>query len=337
VAYKRPIPLINLKLDVFMNLTFRAFLLATVATFALPAFAADSKPADKKEAAKPADAGKDYTILKVGNEEIKNSEVMDVWKGLFPNGSAPDFATFDENIRQNVLRGIVSERLIYQEAVKDGYDKSPEVEKRLEAMKKQVIMQSFMEDKAKTLVTDDQLKSAYNAKVAAMKGEEEIKASHILVASEDEAKKISDDLKKGGDFDKIAKEKSTDKASGANGGDLGWFTKDRMVPEFADAAFKLKKGEISAPVKTEFGWHIIKVEDRRPVKVPGFDEMKDALKGDVTNKAVQSYVEDMLKKSDVKYYDASGQEKDFPKIAVPKAMNDKAPAAGGKKDSEKKQ
>lgn len=314
-----------------MKLTFRAFLLITATAFATPAFAEDAKPA--------APAG-DYTILKVGTEEIKNSEVQDVWKGLFPGSAAPEFATFDENIRQNVLRGLVSEKLIYQEAVKAGVDKSEEVKKRLAGLEKQVILQTYMEQKAKTLVTDAQLKTAYNEKTASMKGEEEIKARHILVSSEDEAKKVAEEVKKG-DFDKIAKEKSTDKASGANGGDLGWFTKERMVPEFADAAFKLKKGEISAPVQTAFGWHVIKVEDRRAVKLPSFDEMKESLRGEITNKAVQTYVEGLLKSADIKYFGADGKEKDFPRVAQPQPkaekVEEKAPAAGGKKEPEKKQ
>lgn len=309
-----------------MKMTFYALALSTVALFALPVLAEDAKPTDKKEAAAPSEI-KDYTILKLGNEEVRNSEVMNVWKGLFPSGSAPDFNTFDENIRQNVLRGVISEKLIYQEALKANFDKNPDVLKRFENMKRQVIMQSYMEDKAKSLVTDAQLKTAYNEKVASMKGQEEIKARHILVGSEDEAKKLAEDIKKGGDFDKLAKEKSTDKASGANGGDLGWFTKERMVPEFADAAFKLKKGEISTPIKTAFGWHVIKVEDRRPMQAPGFDEMKEALKGEVTNKAVQTYVEGLLKNADVKYYAVDGTEKSFERIAAPKPKDAK-PAAG---------
>lgn len=299
-----------------MKLTFRAFLLATAAMLASPVWAEDMKPAE------PA---KDYTILKLNSEDIKNSDVQEVWKGLFPGGAAPDFNTFDENIRQNVLRGIASEKLIYQEAVKAGVDKSDEVKKRLAALEKQVVMQTFMEQKAKTLVTDDQLKAAYNEKIAGMKGQEEVKARHILVGTEEEAKKIQDELKKGGDFDAIAKEKSTDKGSGANGGDLGWFTKDRMVPAFADAAYKLKKGEVSGPVKSDFGWHIIKLEDRRAIKPPSFDEMKESLRAEATNKSVQGYVEGLLKKADIKYYDEAGKEKDFPRVLTPK---EKAPAAG---------
>lgn len=323
-----------------MNMSIRALLLAASALIASPAFAAEdasdtpaetsrevaTEKTDKPAAEKAATPAKDYTVLKVGGEEIKNSEVVDTWKGLFPGGQAPDFNSFDENIRQNVLRGIVSERLIYSEAVKAGYDKDAEVKKRLAQMQKQVVMQAFMESKAKDLVTDDQLRAAYAEKVAAAKGQEEVRARHILVTSEDEAKKISADVKKGSDFEKIAKDKSTDKGSGANGGELGWFTKDRMVPEFAEAAFKLKKGDISTPVKTEFGWHIIKVEDRRPVQVASFDEMKESLKGELANKSVQTYVEGLLKKSDIKYYDVAGKEKTFSTSLAPAAKGAEKPA-----------
>ena len=309
-----------------MNHTLRALLLAASALIAVPAFAAE-EAAETKTAAAPAAAPaetKDYTVLKVGGEEIKNSEVLETWKGLFPTGQAPDFNSFDENIRQNVLRGLVSERLIYAEAVKAGYDKDPEVKRRLANLEKQLVMQGFMENKAKTLATDEQLKAAYNEKAASSKGQEEVRARHILVSSEDEAKKLYEQIKKGGDFEKIAKEKSADKGSGANGGELGWFTKDRMVPEFADAAYKLKKGDVSAPVKSEFGWHIIQVEDRRPLQVASFEEMKESLKAEVANKSVQSYVEGLLKKSEIKYYAADGKEKPFSTSLSPAAKGDKA-------------
>ncbi len=314
-----------------MMTSLRAILLATTVFAALPALAAeDAAPAAATPAAAPATAApaKDYTIIKLGAEEIKNSEVMDIWKGLFPGGASPDFNSFDENIRQNVLRGLVSEKLIYQEALKSGVDKSDDVKKRIAAVEKQVIMQSFMEQKAKGMVTDAQLKAAYDEKVKAMAGQEEVKARHILVADEAEAKKLSEQLKKKpADFEKIAKEKSTDKASGANGGDLGWFTKDKMVPEFANAAYEVKKGEVSAPVKSAFGWHIIKVDDRRPLQAPAFDEMKEALRGELTNKAVQGYVEGLLKSAEIKYYGTDGKEKPFSRSLTPPAGM--SPAAGG--------
>ena len=328
-----------------MKTSFTAALLVATSLLTFPALAEVAKPADApKDAAAtpaaPAAPAKDFTIAKIGSEELKNSEVLETWKGLFPGGSAPDFATFDENVRQNVLRGMISEKLIYKEAVKAGTDKSEEVKKRIETLTRQVIMQSYMEGKAKTLVTDDQLKKAYDEKVAAAKGQEELKARHILVASEEEAKKIADQLKKKpDDFEKLAKEKSTDTGSGNNGGDLGWFTKDKMVPEFADAAFKVKKGDISAPVKSAFGWHIIKVEDRRPLKPASFEESKESLRAELTNKAVQSYVEGLLKTADIKYLDASGKEKPFSLSLLPPKTEEAAPAAGKaeeKKPEEKK-
>lgn len=282
-------------------------------TPAAPA-AAPQETAPPAEATKP----KDYTILRLGGEEIRYSEAEELWKGLFPGGSSPDFSTFDESIRQNVLRGMVSERLIYNEALKEGFDKSAEVQKRLESLKKQLIMQSFMETKAKALVTEDALKKAYAQKTAALKNEEEVHARHILVATEEEAKNLSKELKKGGDFESLAKEKSMDKGSGTQGGDLGWFTKDKMVPEFADAAFKMKKGDVSEPIKTSFGWHVIKVEERRKVKIPSFEEMREELVADVSNDAVQAYVEGLLKKSDIKYYGPDGKERDFSRTIQPK-------------------
>lgn len=326
-----------------MKTTLRTILLLATSLFAFSAFAEDAKPvvdaktevkADVKAEAAVTPA-KDFVILNVGGEEIKKSEVLDIWKDLFKGGAAPDFASFDENVKQNVLRGIVSERLIYKEAVKSGFDKSDEVKKRLENIKKQLIVQGFIEEKAKSLVTDEQLKAAYDAKIAESKGLEELHASHILVASEDEAKKLSAELKKNsGSFEKLAKEKSTDKASGAKGGDLGWFTKDKMVAEFADAAFKLKKGEVSAPVKSAFGWHIIKLEDRRPVKPATFEESKTALKNELTGKAVQGFVEGLLKNATIKYFDENGKEKEFSKVSVPPVVKEQKPEE--KKPEEKK-
>lgn len=300
-----------------MKQTFRALLLGASMLASIPALAED----------KPAAEGKDYTIIKLDGEEIKNSEVMRTWKTLFPNGETPDFASFDENIQQNVLRGLVSERLLYKEAQKAGTDKSEEVKKRLEQVQKQIIIQSFVEQKAKNMASDEQLKALYQAKVDASKGKEEVKARHILVEKEEDAKKIAEQLKKGGDFDKVAKEKSTDKGSGANGGELGWFTKEKMVPEFAEAAYKLKKGEVSAPVKSQFGWHIIKLEDRRPIKVASFDEMKESLKQEATGKAVESYVEGLLKAADIKYFGSDGSEKPFKRELSPAAGKPEAAPA----------
>ncbi len=326
-----------------MKMTIHTSILLAATMFGFSAFAEEPKaPSDAKPSADKALAAasaanttaatpnttstastakdpKDYVVIKIDGDDIRNSEVQEIWKGLFQGSTPPDFSSFDETIRQNVLRGLISERLIYKEATKAGFDKNEEVKKRIESLQKQLIMQAFMESKSKAMVTDEQIKAAYDEKAAANKGQEEVKARHILVATEAEAKKITEELKKGGDFEKIAKEKSTDKASGTNGGDLGWFTKDKMVPEFADAAFKLKKGEVSAPIKTAFGWHIVKLEDRRPLQMASLEESKEMLKAELTNKAVQTYVEGLLKASSIKYFDETGKEKEFSRtLAAPK-------------------
>jgi len=278
-------------------------------------------------AAHPADAetpkkGKDYTILKIGKDEIKRSEVEAIWKGIFPAGEAPDFETFDPNIRMNVLRGIVSEKLLYITAKEKGLEKQDVVKARIDSATKQIIVQAFLENQFKDAVSEDKLKAEYETK----KGQEEVKARHILLATEEEAKEIHKQLTDGADFDKLAKEKSLDKVSAAAGGDLGYFTADRMVPEFSKAAFSMSKGDLSEPVKSDFGWHVIKVEDKREKDMPPFEQVKDQLKEEVTNKVVQEYVQDLLNKTEVSYFNAEGDKQPFPKM--PGAAPAPEPAAG---------
>lgn len=149
------------------------------------------------------------------------------------------------------------------------------------------VLLSSVADKA---VTDEALKKAYDDKYAKAAPSTEYQAAHILVKSEDEAKAIKADLDKGGDFAAIAKEKSTDKGSAANGGDLGWFGTGMMVKPFEDAVVKLKKGEVSGPIQTDFGWHIIKLNDTRVAAAPKFDDVKQELAGDLRQKAVEAEI-----------------------------------------------
>lgn len=282
----------------FMHTRRLLLALSAIALLAAPVLA-DNKPQ------------KDYVILKVGKDDIHLNDVLDVWSTLFPGDAPPDFNTFDSSVKQNVLRGVVSEKLLYQEAVKQGVDKSPEVQKRLQILQKQLVIQSLIEQKTKVLTSDDELKKAYAEKIAAMKNQEEVRARHILVDKEEDAKTIYEQIQKGADFAKLAKEKSVDKGSATKGGDLDFFTKDKMVSEFADAAFKLKKGEVSPPVKTEFGWHIIKLEDRRKATIPSFEQMRESLTAEVQQKGVQAYVDGLVKGGDIKYFDPSGKELPF--------------------------
>lgn len=281
-----------------MNRTFRL----AAATFLISAAAVTAALAD------------DYVMLKVNNQNVTAAEVGNSWKTLFPEEGTPAFSDVDEKVRQNVLRGIASERLLYDEAVKQGVDKSEAVAKQLEELRKKLVVKNFLEAKTKDMVTEEAMKKEYDKIVGQMKGEKEMRARHILVATEKEAQDLKARLDKGEAFEKLAGEASKDPGSAKQGGDLGYFTKDKMVPEFATAAFKLKKGEVSGPVKSSFGWHIIKAEDLRNVAPPTYSDVKPQIRGMLQEKALTGYVEGLLQKSDVKYFDAKGKEIPFEKI-----------------------
>ena len=151
-------------------------------------------------------------------------------------------------------------------------------------------MELFLRDLAKKSVTDDAMHKVYDDAVKQMTPEEEVHARHILVEKEDDAKAIAAQIKGGADFATLAKEKSIEPGAKESGGDLGFFAKEQMVPEFADAAFKLEKGKVSDPVKTQFGWHVIKVEEKRTKPVPSYDQVKDQLQTFVVRKAQSDLV-----------------------------------------------
>src|SRR5882762_6858603 len=135
-----------------------------------------------------------------------------------------------------------------------------------------------------------EMKKVYEDASKQISGEEEVHARHILVETEDEAKAVAEELKKGADFAERAKKKSKDPGA-SDGGDLGFFTKDQMVPEFSTVAFALEPGKISDPVKSQFGWHIIKVEEKRSRKAPEFEQVKAQIETYVTRKAQADYVD----------------------------------------------
>jgi peptidyl-prolyl cis-trans isomerase C len=269
--------------------------MAALLTFAAPAFADD------------------YVVMKINNQDVTQSEMQQLWNGLFPAGQAPALDTVKPEMRDKILRGIMAEKLLYGEALKQNVDKSDVIAKQLEEIKKKLVIKTFLDMKTADLITDADLKTEYDALVLSMKDAKEVHARHILVGTEQEAKDVKKQLDSGKSFDEVAKQYSKDPGSAKQGGDLGYFTKDKMVKEFADAAFAMKKGEISGPVKSPFGWHIIKVEDVRKVTVPTFNEVKDQLKAKLQEKKLNDYIASLVKSADVKVYDAKGKEVPFDK------------------------
>lgn len=279
-------------------------------------------------------AADEYVMMKVNNQDVSSAEVQRMWEGLFPAGQAPALDSIKPDMRDRILHAIMAEKLMYGEAVKAGVDKSDKVAKELEDVKRKIIIKNFVESKTNDLITDADLKKEYDANVAASKDDKEVRARHILLPTEDEAKAAKKKIDSGKSFEDVAKEMSKDPGSAKQGGDLGYFTRDKMVKEFADAAFSMKKGEVSGPVKSGFGYHIIKVEDIRKVTPPTFAEMKDQLRGKLQEKKLNDYVSGLVKSANVKVFDAKGKEVPFEK-ELPQPGSAKADKPAEKSDADK--
>jgi len=191
-----------------------------------------------------------------------------------------------EEQRLQTLVGFIANReLASQAAIKAGLkDDDPQVQKLMAFYRKKVLQDVYMSRLLVERVSEEKVRAFYDKEISGQPIPEEVSARHILVASESEAKAVVKRLKKGEDFVTLAKEVSTG-PSGKDGGDLGYFSPGRMVTEFDKAVFKLKKGEVSAPVKTQFGWHVIKAEDRRTPSTPKFEEIEQQIANQLMNRA----------------------------------------------------
>jgi len=180
---------------------------------------------------------------------------------------------------------------------------SPEFARKLAYHRDKVLLDDYLEREVKKAVTPEAARKLYDDTVKELKPEQEVRARHILVEGEDEAKKIHTRVKGGEDFAKVAGEVSKDPGSKTEGGDLGFFSKDRMVEPFAEAAFKLEPGQISEPVKTQFGWHVIKVEEKRLKPVPAFEEMKEQIENYLGRKRQQEIILGLREKAKIERLD----------------------------------
>ncbi|MGI8569726.1 MAG: peptidylprolyl isomerase [Methylocella sp.] len=223
-----------------------------------------------------------------------------------------------------LLDFLIDGELVAQKALAEKADQTPEFAKKLAYYREKLLMESVLEQVAKTAATDVAIKATYDEAAKAQKPETEIHARHILVATEDEAKAALKRIMAGDEFATVAKEVSKD--PGSEGGDLGWFTKDRMVPEFSAAAFKLEVGQVSDPVKSPFGWHIIEVLDKRQKTFPPFDKVKEQVTRYVVQKAQTALVADLRKNAKIE----RTEPPEPPKTDKPAAPAPAAPAPGKK-------
>lgn len=209
-------------------------------------------------------------------------------------------------VYKGLLDRAIDQRLMEKEARKAKMQNDAEVKAQLKDMESELIRRAWLGKTVEKRVTDDKVKAAYDQMIKTTPDEEEVRARHILVETEDKAKELIGKLNGGAKFDDLAKTESKDPGA-ANGGDLGFFRKGDMVPEFSDAAFGMKPGELSkAPVKTQFGWHILKVEERRKVQPPKFEEVAPQLRGEVAQTEAAAVIKDLRDKAKVETFNPDG-------------------------------
>ena len=267
--------------------------IALLAAFGLLAvgmsYAQDSKaPAAAPAAAKPPKITVNGVTIPVSRFAIMTQQAAG-------QGQA-DNSQVQAQIKDNLIKG----EIVAQEAMKAGMDKSPEVMDQLDFVKQQLLVRAYVADyMKKNPIKDEALKAEYN-KAKSLEGDKEYKAQHILVEDEKDAKNLIAQIKKGGNFDKLAKEKSKDAGSKDQGGKLEWTMPGNFVKPFSDAMVKLKKGEMTQePVKTPYGYHIIKLEDTRGAKVPTFDEVKDKIRQSQQQTMMTKMLDDLRAKAKV--------------------------------------
>ena len=257
----------------------KRILLATAAlllgAFATPTFAADAK-------------SENPVVARVNGEEIHRSDVLREMQAMGPQMQQMP----PQMIYPQILQRMIATKLVSAKGYADKLQNSAEVKEQLKDAEAQLVAEAYVHRSVQPKITEAKIKERYDELAAKFKPQDEVRARHILVKTEDEAKDIIKQLKDGADFAKLAEEKSTDKGSAKQGGDLGYFAQGAMVKPFADAAFDMKAGDVSSkPVKTEFGYHIIKVEDKRKSAPPPLTEVR----GQIENQLGQEMTNELIK------------------------------------------
>jgi peptidyl-prolyl cis-trans isomerase C len=276
----------------------------TAGAAVLPAAAADPAAAPPKPAAAPGGLPQgDPLVARVNGVELHLSDVEAAQQSLPPEAQKLPLA----QIYPMLLDRMIDGTLVAEAGRKEHLDQTPQVQRRLKMIEDRLIQQAYIEQILKGAETDDQLKVAYQKFVQQKPAQEQVHARHILVKTEAEAQSIIDQLNKGADFAALAKKYSTDPAA-ASGGDLGYFGRDDMVPAFAAAAFALQPGQYTkTPVKTEFGWHVILVVDRRVKQPPTFDEARAEVGRMVARDIVEAKVKELRGDAKIEAFGLDGK------------------------------
>jgi peptidyl-prolyl cis-trans isomerase C len=283
------------------HFTWTAPLAALAALCCLAGPASAQAPSAKPPTAQTP-AAQDPVVARVNGAEIRLSDLQDAMQDLPAEyRSMPPQTLYPALINQ-----LVDLEAVVAMARKQGLDKDPPVQRQMARAQEEALQSALFHRDIGPMVTDEAVHARYDRDIAGKPGEPEVHASHILVASEADAVVIIAELKKGGDFAAIAKARSSDPGA-AQGGDLGWFKKGDMLPEFADVAFALQPGQITdKPVHTQYGWHVIRVEERRTTTPPPFEQARDELRNQMIQEGLQKLVASALAEVKVEKFNLDG-------------------------------
>ncbi len=290
-----------------------ALSLALVAPPALAEEKAAPQEAAAPQTATPADP--DTVVAVVNGSKITERDLsfaeIEIGQDL---GNIPP-----ESRRRVLVEYLIENQLFADAARSKQLSETDSFGERMEYLRRRALREEYFDTQIKTSVSEAAAKTFYNDQIKGMKPQEEVKARHILVETEDEARELLERFNRGDEFADLAKEASRDPGTKDNGGLLGFFSRGQMVPQFEEAAFALKAGEVSPPVQSRFGWHLIKVEERREKPLPQFDDVKDRILNSMILQTAQSVAEDLRNAAKVEYVD--------PEIKKQVAEQEKAQAA----------
>jgi peptidyl-prolyl cis-trans isomerase C len=266
----------------------------------------------------PALAADDPVVAVVNGKEVHRSAVIEAQQSIQQARQLPL-----EQIYDQLLDQVITGELILDQAKKQKMEDDPQVKAAFKEAQNSILKRAWVAKKVEADISEAQVHARYDELIKTVKPQEQVHARHILVDSEDAAKAVLADLKSGVSFEDEAKAKSKDPSGKTNGGDLGYISKEETVKEFSDAAFAMKPGEVTqTPVKTQFGWHIIKVEDRRMAPPPTYEEAKGQVRNELAQADIAKLVEGLKKGATIKRFKIDGTPAD-PVAAAPA----KAPAA----------
>jgi peptidyl-prolyl cis-trans isomerase C len=279
-----------------------AALLAVPAVHAAAAQDAAAPPATAADAATAPDPTR--VVARANGIEITEADIAIAAED--PSLSLPDMG---EDQRRGIIIGYLIDLKLGARAAEEArIAETEEFQRRLGYFRDKLLLDDYLQQRVEEAVTDEAARALYDETLAAVQPEDEVRARHILVAEEEEAKAIVERLDAGEDFAVIAAEASQDPGSRARGGDLGFFTRERMVAPFAEKAFELEPGQTSEPVQTQFGWHVIRVEERRERPIPGFDEMRTQIDSYLARRAQQETILSLRQDAEIERLDTPEAE-----------------------------